>query len=292
MDTISTGGVIQWAVESFERGVLTEKDTGGIPLNWGDGKLLVELIKKIAFREGIGDLLAEGSKRASERIGKDSYKWAIQARGLEQSRVDTRSPRAWALAFALNPRGPDHLHAMPIAESGSTKESMARLKKITGNEKYATSYITEKRAEIVQWHEDCYAATDALGFCTFATVDIYSFTPVDMAELFTYATGIGMDEDKLMEAGERIVTLEQCYNIKLGITRDWHVLPWRLMNERSPMEVGSTNMKAELAGMLDKYFELRKWDKETSFPYLSTLESLGLKEIGDELKKIGIKLHP
>ncbi len=70
MDSISTGSVIAWAMESFEKGVLTKKDTDGISLDWGDGELLVELIKKIAFREGIGDLLAEGSKKASERVGK------------------------------------------------------------------------------------------------------------------------------------------------------------------------------------------------------------------------------
>jgi len=290
LDTISTGGVIQWAVESFERGVLTEKDTDGIILNWSDSSVMLELIKKIAFREGIGDLLAEGTKRASERVGKDSYKWAIQARGLEQSRVDTRGTKSYALAFALNPRGPDHLHSQCIAEFGRSKEGTDRIKKITGSEKYATPNTTEKRPEIVQWHEDCYAATDALGFCTLATLSLYSFTPADMAEIFSYATGINMDEDKLMKAGERIVTLEQCYNIKLGKTREWHVLPWRLMNEKSPSEGGSTNTKEELDGMLDEYFELRKWDKRTSYPYLETLKSLNLEEIGDELNRMGIKL--
>ncbi len=290
LDTISTGGVIQWAVESFERGVLTEKDTEGIILNWSDSSVMLELIKKIAFREGIGDLLAEGTKRASEKVGKDSYKWALQARGLEQSRVDTRGTKSYALAFALNPRVPEHLHAQCIAEFGRSKEGTDRIKRITGSEKYATPNITEKRPEIVQWHEDCYAATDALGFCTFVTVSLYSFTPADMAEIFSYATGISMDEDKLMKAGERIVTLEQCYNIKLGKTREWHVLPWRLMNEKSPSESGSTNTKEELDGMLDEYFELRKWDKRTSYPYLETLKSLNLEEIGDELNRTGIKL--
>ena len=290
LDTISTGGVIQWAVESFERGVLTEKDTDGIILNWSDSSVMLELIKKIAFREGIGDLLAEGTKIASERVGKDSYKWAIQARGLEQSRVDTRGTKSYALAFALNPRGPNHLHSQCIAEFGRSKEGTDRIKKITGSEKYATPNTTEKRPEIVQWHEDCYAATDALGFCTFATVSLYSSSPADMAEIFSYATGINMDEDKLMKAGERIVTLEQCYNIKLGKTREWHVLPWRLMNEKSPSEGGSTNTKEELDGMLDEYFELRKWDKRTSYPYLETLKSLNLEEIGDELNRMGIKL--
>ena len=285
LDTISTGSVIGWAMECFERGVFSEKDTSGIKLSWGNTNGMLALIRKIALREGIGDILAEGVKRASDKVGKDSYKWAVQARGLEQSRVDTRIAKAFALAFALNPRGPDHLHTMVSAEFGGSMEGIERIKKITGSEEYATPYITEKKPEIVQWHEDCFAVTDALGFCAYATCNIYNLTPADMAEMFSYATGISIDENKLLEAGARILTLEQCYNIKLGKTREWHVLPWRLMNEKSPTEAGSTNTKEELDGMLDKYFELRKWDKETSFPYLKTLESLGLEEIGDELKK-------
>jgi len=292
LDTISTGGVIQWAVESFERGAITKKDTGGVHFNWGDGKLLIELIEKIAFREGIGDLLAEGTKRASEKIGHDSWKWAVQARGLEQSRVDTRLAKSYALAFALNPRGADHLTTECIAEFGASKEGIARIEKITGRADLANPYTTEKRPEIVQWHEDCYAATDSLGFCAFTTTLLYSFTPADMAELFRYGTGIEMDEARLMKAGERIVTLEQCYNIRMGKTRAWHTLPWRLMNEPPAVDKGSANTQQELDGMLDCYFKLRNWDKETSFPYLSTLKSLGLEEIGEGLQQSGVKLLP
>jgi len=292
LDTISTGSVIGWAMECFERGVFSEKDTSDIRLNWGNANGMLALIRKIAFREGIGDMLAEGVKRASDKVGKDSYKWAVQARGLEQSRMDTRIAKAFALAFALNPRGPDHLHTEIGAEFGGSKEGIERIKKITGSEEYAIPYTSKKKPEIVQWHEDCFAATDALGFCSFITNTIYNLTPVDMAEMFSYATGISMDENRLLEAGARIVTLEQCYNIKLGKTREWHVLPWRLMNEKSPTAAGSTNTKEELDGMLDEYFELRKWDKGTSFPYLKTLESLGLEEIGDELKQHGCYLKP
>jgi len=292
MDTISTAGVIQWAIESFERGAITVKDTGGIIFNWGDGKLLIDLIKKIALREGIGDLLAEGTKRSSEKIGHDSWKWAVQARGLEQSRVDTRFAKSYALAFALNPRGPDHLTTECIAEFGSTEEGVSRIEKITGRRDLANPYTTEKRPEIVSWHEDCYAATDSLGFCAFVTTWIYSFTPADMAELFQYGTGIDMDEAGLMKAGERIITLEQCYNIRMGKTRAWHTLPWRLMNEPPAIDKGVANTQQELDGMLDRYFDLRKWDKETSFPYLSTLKSLGLEEVGWGLQQCGVNLLP
>lgn len=292
LDTISTGGVIQWAIESYERGVITTEDTDNVTYNWGDSGLLVDLIKKIAFRDGIGNLLADGTKIAAAKVGRDSWKWAVQARGLEQSRVDTRVAKSYALAFALNPRGPDHLTTECIAEFGGSPEAIDRIAKITGRADLANPYTTEKRPEIVRWHEDCYAATDSLGFCAFTTTWIYSFTPADMADLFKYGTGIYMDEEKLMRAGERIVTLEQCYNIKMGKTRDWHVLPWRLMNEPHSSARGSINTQQELDEMLDNYFELRKWDKKTSFPYLSTLKTLGIDNIGKDLQILGVKLSP
>ncbi len=100
LDTISTGNCIQWLLECAERGVVTNEDAGGLDLSWGgNSKTIVELVKMIAFREGIGDLLAKGLQRASEELGHDSYKWAVQARGLEQSNVDTRSAFAYALAL-------------------------------------------------------------------------------------------------------------------------------------------------------------------------------------------------
>jgi len=294
LDTISAGGVIQWAVECYEKGLLTEKDTGGLRLDWSDSGVMLELLKKIAFREGIGNLLADGVYQASEILGGDSYQWAVQARGLEMSRCDTRTAKGYALSFALNPRGPDHLHCMPMAEFGTTEEHRQVIKRLTGSADYANPQITEKRGEIVRWHEDCFTVTDALGFCAQATLCLHGLPPEGMAELFSSGTGIDMDENKLLEAGARILTLEQCYNIKLGKTRAWHVLPWRMMNEEPAFKEkgGSRNSEGELAEMLDRYFELRQWDKKTSYPNLKTLESLGLGEIGHALQEMGINLLP
>ena len=121
----------------------------------------------------------------------------------------------------------------------------------------------------MSWHEDCYAATDSLGFCAFTTTLLYSFTPVEMAELFKYGTGIAMDEAKLMKAGERIITLEQCYNIKMGKTRAWHTLPWRLMNEPPAVDAGSTNTQQELDGMLDAF-------RASEIPWIVVSNEVGL----------------
>jgi len=283
MDTISTGGLIQWAMECYEKGIITQEDIG-FELDWGNGDALLRMTELIAKREGFGDILANGVKRAAETVGEDSWKWAVESKGLEQSRIDTRSAKGCALAFAVNPRGPDHLAADPVAEFGMSDEGRELIKEITGDEKYATPFLTDKRAEIVRWHEDCCAATDSLGFCVFVSSTSYGVTPRNMALMFTYATGIDITEKELMNAGRRIVTLEKCFNVREGAAREDDRLPWRLMNEdpdASPK--GSRNSQEELDEMLDEYFRLHEWDMATGIPTRETLKRLDLEEVADEL---------
>ncbi|MGI9950751.1 aldehyde ferredoxin oxidoreductase family protein [Moorellaceae bacterium AZ2] len=288
LDTISTGAVIQWAMECYEKGVITREDLDGMELRWGNGAAVVEMVKKIAGREGFGDILAEGVKRAAERIGGDSYKWAVQAKGLEHSRVDTRNAKSYALAFAVNPRGADHLMTETFAEFGMSPEAREVIRKITGDEKFAVPYLTEKRAEIVRWHEDCYAVTDALGFCAFSSTALYGITPKLMADLFSAATGFDVTEDEIMLTGRRIVTLEKCFNVRLGATRKDDTLPWRIMHEPSPDGPGvAVTPQEELDRMLDEYYTLHGWDVKTSWPTRETLESLSLGEVAEELEKMG-----
>jgi aldehyde:ferredoxin oxidoreductase len=283
MDTISAGGVIQWAMECFEKGVIGPDDLEGETLQWGDGAAVNRMLKKIALREGFGSVLADGVRKAAERVGGDSWKWAVEAKGLEQSRVDTRSAKSYALAFAVNPRGADHLHTETFAEFGMSPEARELIKQITGDEKYASPYLTEKRAEIVRWHEDCYAATDSLGFCAFSTTALYGITPKAMAALFSAFTGFEMTEAELMADGRRIVTLERCFNVRLGATRKEDTLPWRLMNEEAPDRPGAVNSGEELDEMLDRYYELHGWCLKTSRPTRESLLRLGLADVAEEL---------
>ncbi|MGI9950773.1 aldehyde ferredoxin oxidoreductase family protein [Moorellaceae bacterium AZ2] len=289
MDTISVGNVIAWAMECYERGILTKKDTGGLELTWGNGEAVVEMVRQIAFREGLGNLLAEGVRRAARQVGQDSWKWAIEVKGLEQSRVDTRKAMAYALAFAVNPRGADHLHTETFAEFGLSPEARAIIKDITGDEKYANPYLTEKRAEIVRWHEDCYAVTDCLGFCAFTTTALFGVTPDRMARLFAAATGLEMSEEEIMKAGRRIVTIEKAFNVREGATRQDDTAPWRLLNEPAPdLPEGATVLSQEkLDEMLDAYYTLHNWDPKTSWPKRETLVELGLDEVARELEAMG-----
>jgi aldehyde:ferredoxin oxidoreductase len=289
LDTISAGHVISWAMECHEKGLIEGERLDGLDLRFGNVESQLELLRRMALREGpLGDLLANGAKRAAEEVGGDSWKWAIQAKGLEQSGIDTRTAKGYALAFAVNPRGPDHLMTEALAEFGSTEDARQLIAKITGHERYADATLTEKRAEIVRWHEDCYAATDALGFCAFNSTASYVVNPENMAQLLSLALGRQITEEELMLAGRRIVTLERCFNVREGARREDDVLPWRMMNERVPdgPQKGLVTSKAQLDQMLDQYYEMHAWDAQTGIPLRKTLADLGLLELcGDAAGK-------
>lgn len=282
MDTISAGHVVSWAMETFERGILSAEETDGIELRFGNIEALHVMLKRLAHRDGaFADLLSRGTRHASQEVGRDSWKWAIQAKGLEQSAVDTRAAKSYALAFAVNPRGPDHLMTETFAEFGFTEESVDVIRKITGDGKYANPTLTEKRAEIVRWHEDVYAASEALGFCVFTSTAAFAVNPENMAQLFSLGLGVPFDEEKLMLAGRRTVTIERCFNVREGARREDDVLPWRMMNEKVPVgpNEGMITDQEMLDGLLDQYYILHGWDVETAVPLRSTLEDMGLADI-------------
>ncbi|MFX1604979.1 MAG: aldehyde ferredoxin oxidoreductase family protein [Promethearchaeota archaeon] len=291
LDTITAGTVSQWAIESYERGVLTKEDTDGLELGWGKIEELLKTIEAIAYRQGkLGELLADGLKIATNKVGQNSYQWAIMnSKGLEMSNVETRSAKAYALAFAVNPRGNDHLMTETFAEFGASPEAVAVVEEVTGDKKWASPHLTDYRAEIVRWHEDCYEITEALGFCVFTSTALYGVNPDNMARIFSAATGIPMTEEEMMLTGRRVVTLEKAFNITRGATRVLDDLPWRVMNEGAasgPLK-GEMNSREEIDKGLDRYYELHGWDKETSWPYQSTYSKLGLSDVAEYLTKIG-----
>lgn len=287
LDTISTGSVIQWAMECHQRELDFDRD--GLDLSWGNADAVISLIEKIAYRQGLGDLLAEGVKRASEVIGQNSEDWAIQAKGLEQSRVETRSAFSYALAFMVNPRGPDHLMTETLAEFGMSPEMVDVIEKATGDKKYATPYTTEKRPEIVRWHEDVYAITDALGLCAFTSTAQYYMTPKLMADLFSAAVGIPCSEEMAMKLGQKIVTMERCFNTREGASRKDDLLPKRLMTEplKDVTDRPNVNSLEVMNPLLDRYYDMHGWDVTSGRPTRAVLEAYGLKAWADELEKLG-----
>jgi aldehyde:ferredoxin oxidoreductase len=164
------------------------------------------------------------------------------------------------------------------------------IKKICGSEAYANHVMPEKRGAIVRWHEDCYAATDALGLCTFVTLSRgYLIDPKMMTEFYAHATGIEISEEELLKIGHRIVTLEKAFNVREGAARKDDTLAWRFMNEpiKAGPRRGMTTTQRELDLMLDEYYELHGWDRATGWPKKETLENLGLNSIAEELSRLG-----
>lgn len=282
LDSISTGCAIAWAMETAENGLLPRNMIDPLTgreycLEWGNAEAMLFLVEMIAYRRGLGDLLAEGIKRASEKVGQDSWKWAVQAKGLEMSNVETRNAKAYSLAFATNPRGPDHLYGQPMAEFGFSPEGRAVVKKIAGDEKYAVPTITDKKPEIVVWHENVFAMTDALGVCSRATLSTYAITVEMLVKLFQAASGIPITEEEIHTAAERIINLERSFNIREGTDRTQDILPWRIMHNplRNSKGEEAVNSPEELQYMLDHYYRLRDWDLMGK-PKTEKLKALGI----------------
>ncbi len=285
IDTISTGSIIAWAMECFEKGILKPADVEGLELTWGNRDAITGLIELMVARRGFGDVLAEGVRYAAQKLGHDSWKWAIEAKGLEQSGVETRMAKAYALAFATNPRGPDHLYGQPMAEMGYTPEARALVKKIAGDEKYAKSFLVEKKPELVRWHEDVFAMTDSLGLCSRATLSTYAITPEMMGEMFSAYTGVTVSEEKMFEAAQRIIALERTFCVQEGGGREKDKLPWRVMHEERPSKMGpACNSPEEIGKMLDRYYELRGWDVATGRPTKKLLVDLDLGHFVERLE--------
>lgn len=287
LDVDNTAGPIAWAMECYQRGILTKKDLDGLELEWGNHKAVFELIKKIAMREGIGDLLAEGSKRASDKIGRGSQKYAMHIKG--QDLYETlRYRKGWALGVIVSPRGSGHLRGAPAFEGNVSPEDA---EKYYGVRTAADRRAYEGKAKIVTWMENFKAVLDSVGICALLSwwKSPHLIGPEDIAKLLGAATGRRTDVRRLMKIGERIHNVEKAINVRGGMTRKDDRPPDRFFKEpiKSGPGRGDILEKDKFEEMLDEYYELRGWDKETGLPTRSKLEEVGLKEVADELEKYG-----
>ena len=258
LDTISTGMVISFAMECFERGLISEKDTDGIALNFGNASAMMAMIHKIARREGIGDLFALGSKRAAEKIGQGAQDYAMQVKGLELAGYDPRGAKGMGLGYATSPRGGCHERGYLLGE-------------VVGGDDSIDRYGYNGKGLLVKNTQDTVAVKDALGFCVLSSAGT---TLQDLAELFSAATGIDADVMTLLAAGERICNLERLFNLREGFTRQDDSLPKRLLQEAVQGTDGNLHT-VNLERMLDDYYTARGWDAQ-GVPLPETLHRLGL----------------
>jgi aldehyde:ferredoxin oxidoreductase len=280
LDTISTGSTIAFSMECYEKGILTTMDTDGLELEFGDADVMIELIHRIARREGIGDLLAEGTKRASERLGQEklgqgSERFAMHVKGLELPAYDCRATKITGLAFATANRGGDHITAYV---QGPTFLDIPFL---IVEESTIQDVQVENPAEakVVKDMEDALTVFDAIGCCKFLGMALMA---EDVAPVIANATGWEFGVSDFRKAGERIYNLARAFNVREGCTRADDTLPSRLLEEPL-LEGPAKGLVVDLEPLLDAYYEFRGWDKATGIPSPAKLEELGLGEVIDQL---------
>lgn len=247
LDTISTGNVIGFIMECFERELISSRETEGVEIRFGDREASLAAIEMIAYRQGFGDILAEGVKAVSERIGKDSDRFAMHVKGMEFPAYEPRGAFGSALSYAVSPRGACHRRAWPPA------------KEILGN---YPPYTVEGKAEMVKGLYDENCILHSLLVCDMPA----KFIPLsqdDYSKYFEAVTGEPVSKEDFRIIADRIETLIKMFNVREGFTRKDDTLPYRTLHEPLPdgpakgQFIGEENLNR----MLDEYYELREWDR-------------------------------
>jgi len=290
IDVDAAGGTIGWVMECFQRGIITEKDTDGMKLEWGDAETALALIDMICHREGIGDLLAEGCAKSADLLGRDSSYYAMHIKG-QDLYEPCRGSNGWMLGTTTSTRGGGHTTGAIVLETTCSTDSSKGLA-IYGVDNIDKPLEYEGKAEAVHYMEAVSRMANCLGICLYSTtcIDMAQTDLPHMAALYSAATGWETSAEEMKFLAMRQLNMEKAFNLRfttfdrkddMPTPRDW--------NEAIPTGnlAGWKIDHKKYNRMLDKYYELHGWNKKTSFPTRRTLERLGLKYVADALQKRG-----
>jgi aldehyde:ferredoxin oxidoreductase len=270
IDTISAGVTIGWAMELYEKGIITKKDTDGLELKFGNHAAMIEMLRKIAYKEGLGELLGLGTKKAAERIGRGTGDYAMQVKGLELPAYDVRGAKAHGLNYATAYTGADHNRGYAFQEIFDIPVP----EKVDRN-------ATRGKGRLTKWNQDVRAVTcDCATMCAFLLDMVAPATACqNTADLVNAAAGMNFTAEEIQKIGERINNIARLFNIGEGFTRKDDTFPKRLMTE--PIKAGASKgqliSQANLDEMLDEYYAARGWDKNGT-PTPAKLKELGIKK--------------
>lgn len=287
LDTISCGKTIGFAMELYERGIITKKDTDGLEITWGNAEAQAILIELIAKREGIGKILANGVRKAAEQIGGDAWKYAVHVKGLEASGQDPRAHQSIGLTYATNVRGADHLRSLSSLEELGYPNIVKQRFDESKTDAILDIMSPKHKGEVVWDMEDLYAIVDSAVICKYATMWPPVFYFDTFVNVIPSLTGMKewADPKYVRQTAERISHLRRAFNHRIGVTRKEETLPPRLLKE--PMPTGpSKGGLPDLDEMLDEYYEYRGCDKKTGYPLEEKLKELSLEFVIDELKPL------
>ena len=289
LDSISTGNVIAWAIEAYQRGYITKDDTGGLELKWGDSDTVLTLIDMIARRQGFGDVLAEGVKRASEKIGRGTDEFAVHVKGLECPAHDPRGEsRYLAIQYAISPRGCCHMHPnWPSYDLGQFDGGLRDYGFPWPQPEPHTELGVNrgKSYRLIALHG---MLSLMLGMCVFYLwgTEENAMTPKRIARLYSSLTGIDIKPEELLTAAERVWNLERAFNIREGFTREHDRLPKRFL-ETIPYGPSKGQAVQHIEELIDETYEAFGWDKKTGYIMRQKLSELGLNDVLEELEKMG-----
>jgi len=276
LDTISTGSSIAFAIECYQNGLLTSKDTDGLELNWGDADIILKLIDMIAHRQGIGNLLGEGVKRASEKIGMGSHRFALHSKGKELAMHDPRGKVGVALGYAVSPSGADHMQAAhdPVfLKPNKFMETMGITKSVEVRD------LGPDKVRAFVYAHLWWGLLDCLGACKFVFIPHNAglLDPQQLVEMVNSSTGWQTSLWSLMKASERALNLTRIFNVREGFIAADDALPERLYEEIQfgPMK-GARIDREQFQKALQLYYETMGWNPETGAPTSSKLLELDL----------------
>lgn len=278
LDTISTGSTIAFTMECFEKGILTPETAGGREIRFGDGDAVVDLVEMIAKREGVGDLLAEGSKRMAEKLGQGSEKFAMHVKGLELPAYDPRAAKIVGLGYVTANRGGDHVTSVIIAPTFIDSPILL----VEDSHIEDAWQANPEEARIVMDLENAATVFDCVGGCKFMGLLLYA---EDYVNLIANATGWDFDVEEFRKSGERVYNLVRAYCIREGVDREADILPPRLMEDPLPdgPAEGMVIEREILEKMKDAYYGYRGWDPATGKPFPEKLEALGLSGLASDI---------
>lgn len=293
VDTISCGATLAWAMDCYANGVLSAEEMDGIELAFGDAEAMIAMLHKTLRREGFGDILAEGSAKAADRLGK-GHDYLLTVKGQELPAHMPHVKRSLGLIYAVNPFGADHqssehdpMYHPKLYEGKPDAPGYKRfLSQIGLTTPQPTKVINAEKVEFALKTQYTYSATDTVSVCQFVYGPSWQlYGPDALAQLLSAATGWDVSVADVQEIGRRRLNLMRAYNAREGLARDRDTLPGKLF--RKALQGGRTDglvlEEGELDGAIDEYFRQAGWDVETGIPTRETLGAVGLDWVADQI---------
>lgn len=273
LDTISTGGTIAFAMECFEKGLLTTKDTDGIDLRFGNAEAVLKLIPLIAKRKGIGELLSEGSARAAQKIGRGSDKFAMHVKGLECGFHEPRLKAGLGLGFALNPHGADHVDA-PQDIAYVTEAQITDLKQMGILEPLPSDEMSPRKVALFRAIHQKQILCDSMALCVISAMP---FSHQHLADIISAVTGWETGVVEQMQVAERILTAARLFNIREGFGIKDDILPERFFQPKTDGALSDKPIDRKKFEQARRYYyTLMGWDPDTGVPLPERLEELNI----------------